>query len=68
MVIAEVAGEDTARAIQLRLEYSPAPPFHSGSPETAPTAIRDKVAQKLGQQVTEKLPVLECAARHLSIY
>lgn len=68
VVIAEMVGEDLARAIQLRLEYSPEPPFHSGSPETAPKAVRDKVAQKLSQQVTEKSPVLECAARHLSIY
>ena len=26
----------TAEAIQLRLEYNPAPPFNAGSPETAP--------------------------------
>ena len=26
----------TAEAIQLRLEYNPAPPFNSGSPDTAP--------------------------------
>lgn len=32
---AEVAGEATARAIQLGLEYDPAPPFSSGSPASA---------------------------------
>ncbi len=32
---AEVAGEDAAKAIQLGLEYDPAPPFLAGSPEKA---------------------------------
>jgi cyclohexyl-isocyanide hydratase len=29
----------TAEAIQLRLEYNPAPPFNSGSPDTAPPEL-----------------------------
>src|SRR6187549_2124244 len=37
-----------AEAIQLRLEYNPAPPFNSGSPDTAPPEIlalmKDKIA------------------------
>jgi cyclohexyl-isocyanide hydratase len=36
-VIAEVAGETTARKIQLGIEYDPAPPFDSGHPDKAPT-------------------------------
>ncbi len=32
---AEIAGEETARAIQLALEYDPAPPFDGGAPEKA---------------------------------
>jgi transcriptional regulator GlxA family with amidase domain len=32
---AELIGEDGARAIQLGIEYDPAPPFDSGSPEKA---------------------------------
>jgi cyclohexyl-isocyanide hydratase len=38
----------TAEAIQLRLEYNPAPPFNAGSPETAPPEIlartKDRIA------------------------
>ena len=34
-IVAEIAGEDTAKMIQLMIEYAPAPPFNSGSPETA---------------------------------
>jgi cyclohexyl-isocyanide hydratase len=35
---AELAGEEVARLIQLGLEYDPAPPFDSGSPENAGAA------------------------------
>lgn len=38
-VLAEIAGEDAARTIQLGLEYAPAPPFESGRPELAPPHI-----------------------------
>ncbi|UVO51455.1 DJ-1/PfpI family protein [Sphingomonas sp. SUN019] len=34
-----VRGEDHARAVQLALEYDPAPPFDSGSPERAGPAL-----------------------------
>jgi transcriptional regulator GlxA family with amidase domain len=48
-VIAEIAGEETARRIQLALEYAPAPPFDAGRPETAPAetveAVRTLFAQ-----------------------
>jgi cyclohexyl-isocyanide hydratase len=36
---AEMAGRAAAEAIQLSLEYAPAPPFDAGSPETAPAAV-----------------------------
>lgn len=36
-VIAEIAGETTARRIQLGIEYDPAPPFDSGDPDKAPS-------------------------------
>jgi cyclohexyl-isocyanide hydratase len=35
-VIAEIAGEITARKVQLGIEYDPAPPFDSGHPDKAP--------------------------------
>ena len=38
-VLAEIGGEDLAQALQLGLEYAPAPPFTSGSPETAPPQV-----------------------------
>ena len=36
----------TAQAIQLRLEYNPAPPFDSGSPDTAPPEILARVKER----------------------
>jgi putative intracellular protease/amidase len=36
---ARIAGDDTAMAIQLGIEYDPRPPFSAGSPETAPAHI-----------------------------
>ena len=35
-VVAEIAGEATAKKIQLGIEYDPAPPFDSGHPDKAP--------------------------------
>ena len=42
-VAAEIAGETAARAIQLGIEYDPAPPFDSGSPDRASPAIKSAV-------------------------
>ena len=36
---AELRGEEAAQSIQLHMVYAPEPPFHSGTPETAPVAI-----------------------------
>lgn len=43
VVAAELFGVGTAQAIQLAIEYNPAPPFDSGSPRTAPNEVRDRV-------------------------
>jgi cyclohexyl-isocyanide hydratase len=38
-LVAELVGQEQAEVIQLALEYAPAPPFASGTPETAPAAV-----------------------------
>ncbi|MBV9250608.1 MAG: DJ-1/PfpI family protein [Acetobacteraceae bacterium] len=47
-IVAELAGIDTAQAIQLQIEYAPAPPFDAGTPERAPphilAAVRERAA------------------------
>jgi cyclohexyl-isocyanide hydratase len=40
-LVAEVAGRTAAEAIQLGVEYDPHPPFDAGSPDTAPSGVRD---------------------------
>jgi putative intracellular protease/amidase len=34
-----IGGRDAAQAIQLMLEYAPEPPYHAGSPRTAPADL-----------------------------
>jgi cyclohexyl-isocyanide hydratase len=34
-IVADLAGDDVAKMIQLAIEYAPAPPFNSGRPEVA---------------------------------
>jgi cyclohexyl-isocyanide hydratase len=38
-VVAEIAGENVAKALQLGLEYDPDPPFRSGHPDVADPAL-----------------------------
>jgi cyclohexyl-isocyanide hydratase len=44
-LVAEIAGEDFAKGLQLGLEYAPAPPFNSGRPETAEPEVYERVEQ-----------------------
>lgn len=46
-VAAQLAGDQVAKAIQLGLEYNPAPPFHCGHPDVAEPAIVDAVRARL---------------------
>ena len=43
-IAADVAGEAVAQAIQLGIEYDPAPPFNSGHPDRAPDAVRARLS------------------------
>lgn len=40
-----IADEQTAMAIQLAIEYDPQPPFHSGSPASAPAEVLARVRE-----------------------
>jgi transcriptional regulator GlxA family with amidase domain len=42
-LVAKIAGEQVAQAIQLGIEYDPQPPFDAGSPQKAPAQIVDAV-------------------------
>ena len=45
-IVAEIADEQTAKMIQLMLEYAPAPPYQCGRPETAEPEIVAAVKQR----------------------
>jgi len=45
-VVAEIVGETTAQAIQLGIEYDPAPPFDSGHPDRAPAAVKSALSDR----------------------
>jgi transcriptional regulator GlxA family with amidase domain len=38
-LVGRIAGEQTAQAVQLAIEYDPQPPYDAGSPDKAPEAI-----------------------------
>jgi transcriptional regulator GlxA family with amidase domain len=38
-LVAKIAGDEAARAVQLGIEYDPHPPFNAGSPATAPAEL-----------------------------
>ncbi|MEJ2374828.1 MAG: DJ-1/PfpI family protein [Pseudolabrys sp.] len=44
---AMLEGKEVARAIQLQIEYDPAPPFDSGSPRTAAPALVEKLKSRM---------------------
>jgi cyclohexyl-isocyanide hydratase len=63
-VAAEVYGPGIAQEIQLMLQYSPAPPFSSGSPGTAPeTIVQRVVAARAGAQSRRRAIAERAAAR-----
>lgn len=64
-VVAELADGDTAQAIQLRLEYAPAPPFGAGVPETAPPAILERVRARMEPIAAQRRAAVEAAAARL---
>jgi cyclohexyl-isocyanide hydratase len=54
----------TAEAIQLRLEYNPAPPFNAGSPDVAPPEVLALLKERLATtQPRRREAVLRAAAR-----
>jgi transcriptional regulator GlxA family with amidase domain len=44
LLVGRLAGDETAQAIQLGIEYDPQPPYDAGAPSKAPAAIRELVA------------------------
>jgi cyclohexyl-isocyanide hydratase len=58
-LVAEMLGETRAQAIQLELEYAPAPPFDAGRPERAPAAITAQLREATQPSLAKRRAILE---------
>nr|WP_314533421.1 isonitrile hydratase [uncultured Pseudomonas sp.] len=63
---AELFGEDVAQLVQLQLEYAPAPPFASGSPDTAPAAVLEDARRRAAHSLEQRSLITERAAARLN--
>jgi cyclohexyl-isocyanide hydratase len=64
-LVAELRGDDEAKAIQLAIEYDPRSPFDAGSPKTAPPPIVDAVRRKAAPMIEQRRKAVEEAAKKL---
>jgi cyclohexyl-isocyanide hydratase len=63
-VAAEMHGREAAEEIQLMIEYSPAPPFQSGSRDTAPVQLVERVTEsRRGVQEARRAIAMRAAER-----
>jgi cyclohexyl-isocyanide hydratase len=63
-VVSVLVDRKTAEAIQLGIEYNPAPPFNSGSPDTAPAETVARVLERIAQnQILRGQAITRAAAR-----
>lgn len=53
VIVSLLRGESVAQEVQLYMAYDPHPPFHSGSPATAPASILNAVTQR-AKPITEQ--------------
>lgn len=64
-LMARIAGEDHARAVQLALEYDPAPPFDSGSPDKAGAELVGVYSARAERLAPGRKEALTASARRL---
>lgn len=55
----------TAEAIQLRLEYNPAPPFNAGSPDTASAEVLTLMKERVAPWQARRLEAVKRAAERM---
>ncbi len=65
-VMAEVAGEDYAKAVQLGIEYAPQPPFQAGRPEEAGPELVDTIMARLEAIRPRREAAIRAAAKRLA--
>jgi cyclohexyl-isocyanide hydratase len=65
-LVSQMIDRKTAEAIQLRLEYNPAPPFNSGSPDTAPADILAMWQERIAPHKQRRMEMIQRAAARLA--
>ena len=65
IVAAELTNPTIAQSVQLGLEYAPAPPFDSGTPDRAPADVLARVRSINEKASVERRAALEAAAARL---
>ena len=65
VVAAELSGETFAQALQLNIEYAPAPPFDSGRPETAPPDALAMSRARYAKLLPDRLEGAKAAAARM---
>jgi len=65
-LVSLLTDRQTAEAIQLRLEYNPAPPFNAGSPDTAPPEILALMREKIAPSQARRAEKISRAAARLA--
>ena len=64
-LVAHLVDRKTAEAIQLRLEYNPAPPFNAGSPDTAPKEVLTLINERTAPFKARRAEAVARAAARL---
>ena len=65
-LVSILVNRQTAEAIQLGIEYNPAPPFNSGSPDTAPPEVLAALKQRIAPFAQRRGEAVERAAARLA--
>ena len=64
-LVSILADRATAEAIQLGIEYNPAPPFNAGSPDTAPADVLTRVKERIAPNQAGRLEAVKRAAERV---
>jgi cyclohexyl-isocyanide hydratase len=64
-IASELVGDEEAQAVQLELEYAPAPPFKAGSPDAAPRSVVELVTARSAQGLAKRRQIVMGLAQHM---
>lgn len=66
-VASKLAGEETAKRIQLLIEYDPKPPFDAGSPERAGPALTNDILRRRKEVIAQAETAAKAAGASMKI-